>query len=102
MSFESQLEMRFAPVPFIPRRTKKRGDGAGAVSVGRATPRAPQPGSEPPNRAHGVTRPTRPSGSRMRFPVVALILLAAFAHAQDSQFLFDPNGNLFVQTAATT
>ncbi len=31
-----------------------------------------------------------------------VLLLATFTHAQDSQFHFDPNGNLFVQTAATT
>ena len=29
-------------------------------------------------------------------------MFAAVAHAQDSQFLFDPNGNLLVQTAAAT
>src|SRR5258706_6722999 len=28
-----------------------------------------------------------------------VILLATVAHAQNSQFVFDPNGNLFVQTA---
>ena len=31
-----------------------------------------------------------------------LLLFAARAHAHNSQFLFDPNGNLLVQTAATT
>jgi len=31
-----------------------------------------------------------------------LLLLSSFAHAQDSQFFFDPNGNLFVQTAEIT
>jgi hypothetical protein len=30
------------------------------------------------------------------------LLLATFTRAQDSQFFFDANGNLFVQTAAAT
>jgi hypothetical protein len=34
--------------------------------------------------------------------VALLFLLTIFARAQDSQFLFDPNGNLFVQTGAST
>jgi len=39
----------------------------------------------------------------LRATGVALILLfTTFARAQDSQFFFDPNGNLLVQTAATT
>jgi len=32
----------------------------------------------------------------------ALILFASSAHAQDSQFFFDLNGNFLVQTAETT
>jgi hypothetical protein len=47
--------------------------------------------------------PTHNDSSRMCFPVIALLLLlpATYAYAQDSQFIFDPNGNLFVQKAAT-
>ena len=40
-------------------------------------------------------------GPRLHHAVV-VVLLATFAHAQDSQFLFDADGNLLVQTAATT
>jgi hypothetical protein len=44
------------------------------------------------------------SPSRAHWPRIATIVLqfAFFASAQDSQFLFDPNGNLFVQTAAAS
>jgi len=60
----------------------------------------------------------RPSGARvssgktvvgawavpLRAPCVAalVVLLATFAHAETSQFLFDRNGNLIVQSAAVT
>ncbi len=63
----------------------------------------------PPNGAHGVTRPTRQLNSWLHYPIVArgifltssalVFLLATFAHAQNSQFFFDPNGNLLVQKA---
>ena len=46
--------------------------------------------------ANGVTRPAI---SRDLVFVALILLIAIFAHAQDSQFLFDPNGNLFVQRA---
>ena len=40
---------------------------------------------------------------RLRGGTAALVLLlATFAHAQDSQFTFDANGNLLVQTAEIT
>lgn len=44
-----------------------------------------------------------PFGIRLCAAAAVLVfLLATFARAQDSQFYFDPNGNLFVQTGATT
>jgi hypothetical protein len=59
--------------------------------------------------AVGSSQHRRSSQGRKRFaifhcPTTLWIVLqfATFAHAQDSQFFFDPNGNLFMQTSATT
>ena len=44
----------------------------------------------------------KPALRRLGGAVALLLLVATFAQAQDSQFLFDANGNLLVQSAATT
>lgn len=56
-------------------------------------------------RSHTAALRNRSAGAFLRlclgFALTTLVLLiAGFSHAQNSQFLFDPNGNLLVQTAA--
>src|SRR5262245_47017572 len=84
MSSGRLLRMRFTPVQFIPGRSEKRGGGARPARQRSSWPRCP------------VT--TR----RILLTSALVLLLATFTRAQDSQFFFDANGNLFVQTAATT
>lgn len=74
--------MRFDSMQLIAERPREKG-GPRAMLI----------------RSEGM--PTR--GFVWREFVAALILLPAIlAYAQESQFLFDPNGNLFVQTGAAT
>src|SRR6185369_16898853 len=52
--------------------------------------------------AAGLRKVIRQYGN-LKIRAALFLLSASLAHAQDSQFLFDPNGNLVVQkTAATT
>ena len=59
-------------------------------------------GRDRTDEASAYARGPDSGGALMAAIAVILFLLTSVSHAQDSQFFFDPNGNLFVQTGATT
>jgi hypothetical protein len=84
--------MRFSSVQIIVKPSRKRsGVASGVPDPGRAH----QP-SPPPLSGSAFCNPN--GIGRCAIAATLVFLLGTFAHAQDSRFIFDPNGNLLVQS----